>query len=78
VTALNARSEPEHAARLAAKRLERARRRLREGVDRERAGVFWAGREARLTSLAEAVASGKLAARAAVERLLAEGGAWIR
>jgi len=74
VVALAERAAPSNSAALAARRLERARRRIREGVDRARAVEYWAVCEARLAALAGEVAGGRLPTQDAVTRLLQEGG----
>jgi LAO/AO transport system kinase len=59
---------------LSARRRERARARLRAAVDRARSQAFWAGREALLETLAEAVAAGNTTAAGALRTLLGQDG----
>ncbi len=55
---------------LAARRLERARARLRAAADRHRAEAFWTSHGEALETAAVEVAEGRLSAAAAVSRLL--------
>lgn len=70
--AIDARTAPGLARARAARRHERARRRVAAAVDRERARRFWAGRERALEAAAAAVVEGQAIAADAAARLLAD------
>lgn len=70
--ALLARGEGHAPAALAARRLARARRRVREEVERHRARAYWAQQGAELERLAAEVAGGHVSAQAAARALLSK------
>ncbi len=70
--ALLARGEGHAPAALAARRLARARRRVREEVERHRARAYWAQQGAELERLAAEVAGGRASAQAAARALLSK------
>ncbi|MFM8979771.1 MAG: methylmalonyl Co-A mutase-associated GTPase MeaB [Planctomycetia bacterium] len=70
--ALLARGDGSRPAALAARRLARARRRLREEVERQRSRAYWAQHGAELERLAREVAGGRASAQAAARALLSK------
>jgi LAO/AO transport system kinase len=72
--AIEGRAASSHAADLAAKRLDRARARIRDAVDRSRAAAWWASRGEALEKAAKEAAAGRGTPAAHAARLLGETG----
>jgi LAO/AO transport system kinase len=72
LAAIDARAGDGAAGDVAARRLARARERVREEVERRRRAAWWPGREADLDRLAHDVAAGRASVAAAAHALLAD------